>query len=407
MKQFTSVLRKSAQDSRVTLVAGALFGALTNVYAVQAAIILLCLVVYVFGRAFVDQRLALKRLEISKNEIDNLLKPSHDALAAVRRSNMNHLVCGDFIEITPHTNLNTAIRAADAGWNPSEICVELSGRSFDVKELMTLAEGPKDFDPPNGRKYSLVSVSFVTEESPQLELVLHETDYFTVATAKEYFKVHPELLPDFGNVIPQHNRIPSSLCLHYIIRTNDNDILCMKRLGGMAYHSGLWSISGEEQISDHDVTKRSPIEILFKRALCEEIFQLRNSAALQDVMPLLERDLSFLRIISVGIELPLYNPTIVGFAQLSIGTSELREKLLDRRRDITLSADHDDEGEFFTLSTNEASKLLHSGKATVSGLFSQRDETISEDALHPTSRYRLFRILRTTLRKSLMATSLQ
>lgn len=401
MKQLIGVLRKSAKNSRVTLVAGAFFGALTNVYAVQAAVILLALMVFVFGFTFYDQRRSLKKLAISEEETMRLLKPSRDALTAIHESNKNCLVVGDFVEIVPHPNLNTATRAAEAGWSPEEIIVETQDREFDATKLLELSGGQKDFDPPNSIKYALVSAPFITEESPQLELILNETNYFTVQTINGFLRSNPKYQSEFGSVVLEKNRIPSSLCLHYAIRTADDSILCMKRAGGMAYHSGLWSITGEEQISDHEIGKKGPIEKLFKRALCEEIFQLRNNSALQDVIPLLEDSLKFLRILSVGIELPLYNPTIVGLAQLSIDASELRQILIERKRNVTLNVGNDDEGDFFILSKNDASKLLREGTASVTGLFSQQVENITENLLHPTSRYRLFRILRTTLRKSL------
>jgi len=403
MKQLIGILKRSAKDSRVTLIAGAFFGALTNVYAVQAAVILLALMVFVFGFAFFDQRRSLKQLAVSEEETMGLLKPSPEALIAIHKSNKNYLVAGDFVETIPHPNLNTATRAADAGWSPAEIIVELDDREFDANELLELSGGQKEFDPPNGTKYALVSAPFVTEESPRLELTLNETNYFTVQTAKEFLRAQPQLQSIYGSVVLEDNRIPSSLCLHYVIRTADDSILCMKRSGDMAYHSGLWSITGEEQISDHEIGKKAPIEKLFKRALCEELFQLRNSSALQDVMPLLEKDLKFLRILSVGIELPLYNPTIIGLAQLSIDVSELRQKLIERKRNVALNAGHDDEGDFFVLSKNDASKLLRDGTASVTGLFSQRAENLTANLLHPTSRYRLFRVLRTTLRKSLQS----
>lgn len=406
MKQLIDILRKSAKDSRVTLVAGSFFGALTNVYAVQAAVFLLALMVFVFGFTFFDQRRSLKQLAISEEETMGLLNPSLEALTAIHKSNKNHLVVGDFVEIVPHPNLNTATRAVDAGWNPEEIIVELDDRDFDAKELLKLAGGQKEFDPPNGTKYALVSAPFVTEESPQLELILNETNYFTVQTVKAFLLAQPQLQSEYGSVVLEDNRIPSSLCLHYVIRTADESILCMKRSGGMAYHSGLWSITGEEQISDHEIGNKSPIEKLFKRALCEEIFQLRNSKKTQDVMPLLEEDLRFLRILSVGIELPLYNPTIIGLAQLSIDVVELRKRLIERKRNVGLNVGHDEEGDFFVLSKNDASKLLSDGMAPVTGLFSERVENLTANLLHPTSRYRLFRVLRTTLRKSLQSGSI-
>ena len=229
MKQLIRILRKSSEDSRVTLVAGAFFGALTNVYAVQAAVTLLALMVFVFGFAFFDQRRSLKKLAISEEENMGLLKPSPEALAAIYKSNKNYLVVGDFVEIAPHPNLNTAARTADAGWNPAEILVELDDREFDAKELLELSGGQKEFDPPNGTKYALVSTPFVTEESPQLEFILNVTNYFTVRTAREFLRAQPQLQSRFGSVVLEDNHIPSSLCLHYVVRTEDGSILCIER----------------------------------------------------------------------------------------------------------------------------------------------------------------------------------
>lgn len=401
MKQLLVILKRSAKNSRVTLVAGALVGALTNVYAVQAVMVFLVLTFVVFGVAVFDQRRSTKQLRISEAESTALLRPSPGALTAVRHSNKNHLVVGEFVEIVAHPNLNTAVRSADAGWMPAEIVVELADKVFDVEGLLNLSGGLREFDPPNGIKYSLVSVPFVTEESPRLELVLEETDYFTVNSVKDFLLLHPELQPRFGSVVLEENRIPSSLCLHYVVRTSDGSILCMRRSRGMAYHGGLWSITGEEQISDQDLGMKHPVEKLFVRALCEEVFRLRNTAAPQDVRPILDESLSYLRILSVGIELPLYNPAIVGLAQLSIDVSELRDKLLKANHVHSINAGYDDEGDLFVLSKQEASSLLRDGVATVTGLFSGRVEGLSVDALHPTSRYRLFRVMRTILRRTL------
>lgn len=380
------------KDSKVLFIITILTGLVAKLFASEAVYLFLLILTGFFLHA-VWLNYITTTTTTEKN--DAILRPNTEARIAQNKSNKNYLIAGDFIETTPHPNLDTAIRLVDAGWHPSDIKVYLEDNKFDAEEILRLSGGIKEFDPPNGTKYALVSDPFVTEESPQLELFLRETDYFTIRTVKEFFGKKPELKSKYGSVVLRENRIPSSLCLHYIIRTSNGDFLCMRRAIGMAWHNGMWSFTGEEQISEHDIAQQRPIEKLFKRALCEEIFQLRNSKAPQEVISLLEEDLQFIRILSVGIEFPLYNPAIIGLTQLSINTVELRRKLVERKKDISVGAGSDNEGDFFIMSKIEALNLLLHGRASVVGLFNQEKvENITPELLHPTSRYRLYRTLK-------------
>lgn len=400
--KLTKQILASAKDARVTLIAGALSGALINIYPVVAIIALLILIVIVFILAFLDQNKSLKKIEIQDEEIKKLLKPDQQALLAAKNTDFNLLVVNTLVELVTHPNMNTGVKLSNIGWDPKNIDVEVLNIDFDGEEILDRAGGKMPFDPPNGTKYVLSNMPFVIEESPVLKLELIETDYFTIETIKRFFSDNPGVINEFGHVLPTENKIPNSLCLHYIVRTNEGKILCMKRMDGMTYHCGAFSITGEEQLSEIDLKSHYPIDALFKRALCEEIFHLRNTDALADAVSSLEEHFEYLRIFSLGTELPLYNATLFGIAQLKIDIDDLCKIMQERKIGVEMGGDEDREGAMYILTVDEAMLLLKDGAATVTGLFSGKDMHVFDNALHPTSRYRLFRLLRTIKRKAIV-----
>jgi hypothetical protein len=61
----------------------------------------------------------------------------------------------------------------------------------------------------------------------------------------------------------------------------------------------------------------------------------------------------------------------------------------------------DKEGDFFIASASMVKNLLFKGNCVVQGLFTDESQTLEIQTLHPTSRYRIFRLLRALNRKPL------
>jgi hypothetical protein len=376
------------------VVAGWVLGAITGVFPVPSLIAFAVLAFGVFLTAYRDRRREEKRFNVNLQERIALLSPSHGASNAATKTGLNLLTVGNVIELQVHPNVNSSVRADGVGWPPEDIRVDADEVDFDASELLSGISQLSAIDPPNNIKYSLVNTPFVTEESSELQLELKETNYQIIETAKAVFKEDKTKYEKLGSVIPSDNRIPNSLCLHYTVRFSNGDILCMKRAAELGYHKNAWSISGEEQISERDVHADNPIKSLFVRALCEELLHLGGESHSKDLASEAMSNIKYMRVYSIVVEWPLYNPAICGFVQLNLDPDEFRSILSARKIGLVRYGQEDREGAFFVLNSNDALPLLEQGQAMVSGLFNGNPILLTSSELHPSSRYRLFRFLR-------------
>jgi len=101
-------------------------------------------------------------------------------------------------------------------------------------------------------------------------------------------------------------------------------------------------------------------------------------------------------------EWPLYNPALFGVIQLKNDRNSLREALIARKFGSEYSGQEDKEGIFYTINNDQAYELLSTGRAIAKALFNNTEEVVESHSLHPTTRYRLFRLLRTLKRNKLV-----
>lgn len=393
---------RAVKDSRFTLLVGWLLGALTNIFPLYSVISFAVLAAGIFIFVYVDNRKELKKISITDEEAKSLAMPVSGAINAASKTNMNLLVSGKTIEIACHPNVNAAVRPDNVGWDPKDIEIEHTDLEFEAEELINRAGGLIDAEPPNGRKFCLISTPFITAESSHLKLTLKETDFFTIETIKSWLENNQDLADAYGHVSPEKNRIPSSLCLHFIIRLSDGEILLMKRAKGMSYYENKWSASGEEQISESDLKTEHPIDTLFKRAIGEEMLHLGDIENFPEHIQSIEKHIKYMRLYSVGTEWPLYNPALFGIIQLKDDRNSLCESLIARKFGSEYSGQEDREGVFYTINNDQAYELLSSEKTIAKALFNDTEEVIESDSLHPTARYRIFRLLRTLRRNKLV-----
>ena len=115
-----------------------------------------------------------------------------------------------------------------------------------------------------------------------------------------------------------------------------------------------------------------------------------------------EEKIRFLRIFSLGVEWPEINPALFGIAQLNINENDFKKYLISQKAGIITIGDEDREGAFSVISNSNALSLLETGECQGKELFSDNPITIKANKLHPSSRYRLYRILRSIKRSSLV-----
>lgn len=393
---------RAAKDSRFTLLLGWLLGALTNIFPLYAVISFATLAAGIFIFVYMDNKKELRKISITDEEIKSLAMPVDGAINAASKTNSNLLVSDKAIEIVCHPNLNAAVSPDKVGWDPKDIEIDQTDLEFDAEELINLAGGLIDAEPPNGRKFCLVNTPFITSESSHLKLTLKETDFFTIETVKSWLERNKNHADRYGHVSPEESLIPSSLCLHFTIRLSDGEILLMKRTKGMSYYENKWSASGEEQISESDLMTEYPINTLFKRAIGEEILHLGDIENFPEHVQYIDNHIKHMRLYSIGTEWPLYNPALFGVIQLKNNRKSLRESLIARKFGSEYSGQEDKEGIFYTINNDQAYELLSTGRTIAKALFNNTEEVVESSSLHPTTRYRLFRLLRTHKRNKLV-----
>ncbi len=186
LRDFVNIISK---DRRVIASFGVFVGALGEMLLIPAFLLL----AYFVFRAYKEHLISKEKNDLTQREIKNLLRPDNGAIKAVRKANKNYQVVDKLIEIQPHPNLNNAVSLENAGWNPgdeTQLVVEYEDKEFNLNSFRTKM-GNKKYDPPNNKKYCLVNVSFVTEESPLLELTIENTSYFNIRRVKDFLKENP------------------------------------------------------------------------------------------------------------------------------------------------------------------------------------------------------------------------
>lgn len=391
-------LRSLSVASLVSWGSGYALGALTGIYPWPSVIAFGSVTLFFGVIALRNSFRAFQIRDLTPWEL-SLRDPDNDAAAAVTRSNEHHLVVGQAIETIPHPQLNSRAALEDLGWEPADVDVTDRQSAFDAGELASRAGGVKDWDPPNGIKFSLVATSFVTSDSPRLSLDTERTDYFTLRSLLPLVGANPAVRAVFGHLDPSRSRIPHSLCLHYIVRFSTGDVLCMQRDPRADYHGNLWSFSGEEQLAERDFEAAQPCLSLFQRTFCEEVLALRDETPLEERWRVASEAVRTMRLWSVFIEERIHNYSLLGLFQLTCDPAEfvtLHNQLVDRG-----IGTRDREGDCYLVKDIELLGLLVDGRCTARALFHGAEADVRAENLHPTSRYRVFRLLRAVKRRPL------
>jgi len=394
------LLKPFGNISWISLAAGFTIGALTDIYP-RASFAVFGVLTLIFAGIKTWQIIGSRRRSELAGWDEFLRDPNKYAVDIVAQSNEHFLVVGQAIETLPHPALNTRADISDVGWDSEELILNDLQEEFDSKSLLKSVGGFKEFDPPNGRKYCLVDTSFITLDSPALAFDLRYTNYFTLKSVLPALAQNSQLRAEYASLQPSLNHIPHSLCLHYILRFSDGEILCMRRHPKAAYHANLWSFSGEEQLSDLDFELPNPAQSFFQRTFCEEVLALRDQSpsTLAERWVTASTIVKSMRLWSIFVEEQIFNFSLLGFYQLSVDKEEfasLHNNLVNRG----IGA-RDKEGDFFIASPSMVKNLLFTGKCVVQGLFTNEAQTLEVQSLHPTSRYRVFRLLRALNRKPL------
>lgn len=317
--------------------------------------------------------------------------------AIVSNFNALNLIVGECIELVSHPNLQTGKQLEDFGWNPlneEEISIKYENSRFPIGELDNIIAPDERLKPPNGRKFCLSSIEGGLIDEPNLLLKTRHSDYFTVKSLVNQFgsSLPEEIIYQYGHIEPEKNKIPHSLCLHQIVLLDDGHILCQLRGSNVAYYPNCYSFSQEEQLAVDDFHSKSPtLSHLVIRAICEEFFPLSGSesAIFINYQKYLAPIIDTMKIWSVFIESSIFNFSMLSFVKFNITIDEY----VNLYKNLLNKGVVDKEGTVYYTSIEEARALLVNGQCNMSGAFSKKRHMISLDDLHPTSLYRIFKLI--------------
>lgn len=390
-KRIQRLSKRLGANSIFVWILGFALGGLTNIYPKESMVVFLVLTfAYIFKVLW--EELQSTRVVTPSSFEQNLRDPHPETIEYARKFEESHFIVGKIIEVVPHPYLHTKAKITDIGWSPDSISVKETQKRFQSKEFLQTIGGIKEFDLPNRLKYSLVNVLGANTDNPHVTLELLQTDYFTVQTAIQGLRQNPSLLETYGSLVPAENKIPHTLSLHYIVRFVDGSVLVTRREQGIQYYPGAWSFSGEEQIAEYDTKSKHPIESLFQRAFCEEVLPLSDTDSLRESFGTVQKIIKSMNVLSIFFEQEICNFSLFGLFQLNIDPEDFVEmytKVINES-----SGNRDREGNLFLISQKNLQDLLYNGKCEVEGLFNKKRSTIHQDELHPSSRYRIFRLLR-------------
>lgn len=371
------------------------------------ALLVLVIILTVFSIVVLLQ--AWRSTHLARLPEDRYSKPSKTAQLLVNRmgeSPEDYKIVGGVVEIARHPFIVSD--PGISGWDCMETHNDEGGirieHDFGLPLAVdeTLIAGIEAPNGTNNKKYTLseTPVDYLDAAS-SLCLKLRSSDYYTVKkfAALIHGDSNTSVRHSLASLLPEFQKIPGSLCLHFLLQLADGSLLCMLRRGNSDYSRGQISITGEEQFSkeDMDAGPDHAMNHWFRRALCEEIFPLRatNSGMLERNWNEIKVFVQSMRVYSVFYEEEYANYSIYGYAKLDLDPTEFKIKFEELAR--THASGRDKEGKYYLLSREQAINFAVNGKGTLSSVWGDDaaiefgDEQLYRP--HSTSRYRILTFL--------------
>lgn len=239
----------------------------------------------------------------------------------------------------------------------------------------------------DGRKYTLANNPSSETDEHFVKVWLKTTQWSRVQSFLHQIKEPDNHDLMFHAADPSHsqdskplmdfesNRIPHAFCLHGIIVTSDMKVLAVQRPGfeRTDYRPLAWSLSFEEQLSDKDFGSKKEIDASgwVIRAVRQEMIGEQVDRYL---------NIDKVRILTIGNEVPIYNPFVVAYIPLECDSRQLAQLLVHAP----------DRAEWNNYAFLDLSFPCHDLVAMF-----RKKIYVDGGQLHPTTRYRIFWLLHT------------
>jgi DNA-binding winged helix-turn-helix (wHTH) protein len=349
----------------------------------------------------------------SPGKRSRLAAPTEDAVAfAAAFNSKDKRIVGDVIEAYAHPFLGYGQSPRDIGWSPAEITLRLRDTPFDAGEILNDPEIRAAFEAneearklvgkgtaleePSYPKYTIVDQSFPFPDRNNLVVTLGRTDYFTILRVRPGIAKSVDTRKTFGHIDGSKTRIPQATGLQVTVVFTDGQILAIQRSKDSFPFPGTWSFSAEEQLSEIDLSwpKEVRMERFVLRTAIEEIFPLARKPKqdlLANVMAFVRPYIASMQIWSIFLEEPTSTLQFFSVIELNLTTTQYKVLVNDLVQEgMGLPSQ---EGKYFAISQSDIESLLEGNPIKATDLFGEKQEEVSPSLLHPTSRYRLLRLL--------------
>jgi hypothetical protein len=341
-----------------------------------------------------------------------VFKPEERVVRFAERFNAgDRWITGPVIEVFSHPFLDGGHPLAEAGWAPNQVRFVDGGpldtsailsdprvvQSFERAEALREAQNKGTaLQLPDNDKYALADTSAPFHDTTDLTLTLKSTKYFSILRTRPALESIPEVWMDYGNILPRGNRIPQALGMQFSALFGGREILAIYRDINTFPFPNTWSFSGEEQVDKSDLQWDEPDRM--KRALLrtaqEEIFPLAriyDRDKLLSAMNIVERYIRSMRIWSVFLEGPTATFQIFCVYAFDFSIDEYADLVKGMiRRGLGQTSR---EGLYFSVGLADIPALLRGQNIEARPIFGGEPVSVAPDKLHPTSRYRLVRLL--------------
>lgn len=360
-----------------------------------------------------DTRVSLTPLASSASEDDSLESGTDSSRLFAETFNAGgRRIIGSVIETHAHPNLESGLPLSEIGWSENEVSLRLMPGLFGTETVLSdpivdraFAEceadnhrhgRPSILMPPDGSKYAVVDATSPFLDVNDFSVTVQETRYFSIMRARPAVESIFALRKKFGHAEPHKNRIPHALGLQFVALFADGQVLAIQRAKDTFPFPGTWSFSGEEQCASIDLSwdERDRMKNYTLRTIVEEVFPLAriaHPARLKPVMEEVQRYVADRRIIGLLLEEPIVTFSFFVIFRLNIKAKEYSEEVRNLVRNGRGQMSR--EGLYFSVSFPDLPLLLSGRGVQARPLFGVHEESIAPGNLHPTSLYRLTRLL--------------
>jgi hypothetical protein len=269
--------------------------------------------------------------------------------------------------------------------------------AFNNAETLRAAEGKGTaLELPDNDKYAIADTSSPFHDITNLTVTFKRTKYSSILRSRPAVSSFLDVWMKYGHVHPSGNQIPQAAAIQFSAVFGGFEILAIHRDKHSFPFPDTWSFSGEEQFDGSDSQWDEPDRMKYAmlRTAQEEVFPLAriyDKTKLLKVIEIVEPYIRSMRLWSMFLEGPTATYSVFCVYEFDFGMDEYADLVRGLvRRGLGQTSR---EGKYFSVNLADVPTLLKGDGVPARPIFGGEPVLIPPEKLHPTSQYRLVRLL--------------